>query len=146
MINQCGLFFYIFTYMITFRNHTSKPIYQYTKCGNYIEDGREFDIAIIDVRKCIEWCLESNQSAEDILFTPFHLIKDVEIVRSLNEIQNLPNFYTYLFFQVNELKQFYCKHYHGNNVMAALAGQVRSEQHETTKKGTCTILSENEYC
>ena len=83
MINQCGLFFYIFTYMITFRNHTSKPIYQYTKCGNYIEDGREFDIAIIDVRKCIEWCLESNQSAEDILFTPFHLIKDVEKVRAL---------------------------------------------------------------
>ena len=30
--------------------------------------------------------------------------------------------------------------------MAALAGQVRSEQHETTKKGTYTILSENEYC
>ena len=85
--------------------------------------------------------MESNQSAEDILFTPFHLIKDVEIVRSLNEIQNLPNFYTYLFFQVNELKQFYCKHYHSNNVMAALAGQVRSEQHETTKKG----IYKNEY-
>ena len=47
----------------------------------------------------------------------------------------------YLFFQVNELKQFYCQHYHSNNVMAALAGQVRSEQHETTKKG----IYKNEY-
>ena len=62
---------------ILLRNHTSKPVYRY---GNYTEDGKEFDISIIDLRKCIDWCLESNQTVEDILFTPLQMKKDLEMV------------------------------------------------------------------
>lgn len=74
----------------------------------------DLEMTIISVLKFIQWCIESNQTAFDVLFTPIHMIKDDQ--------------------KVHELKELFIKHFRFQYTMTSLAKQIRVEKDACEKK------------
>ena len=92
-------------YLLQKGKDTSKM--QAHEASKYASTDCELDI--ISVLKFIQWCVESNQTAFDILFSPIHLTKDDA--------------------KVDELKALFLKHFRPEYTMAVSYTHLRA--HET---------------
>ena len=97
-------------YLLQKGKDTSKM--QAHEASKYASTDCELDI--ISVLKFIQWCVESNQAAFDILFSPIHLTKDDE--------------------KVDELKALFLKHFRPVYTMVSLAKQMRVEKDQCLKR------------